>query len=167
LTTNHSRAIPIALTLSAIAFLFDGLVSGYMFASSILLLGGLLFLPVYLVLAIFQIGRNTAKGLMTLLVCSFGTATYCDWLDSVAMTRSEPIVEAINQYKKDVGNYPSSLQDLVPKYVTSFPVLKPTGKSPKLEFEIAQSGPMLSFKNGAIFSHKVYEFWNGRWVTYD
>jgi hypothetical protein len=41
------------------------------------------------------------------------------------------------------------------------------GKSPLLEYEKMGSGPILAFKNGAVLSRKVYEFWCGNWVTYD
>ncbi len=83
---------------------------------------------------------------------------YCDWLDSVAVARAEPVVLAIERYRTNEGKYPASLNDLVPKYVNSFPDLKPTGKSLKLEYEQMGSGPILAFKNGAVFSRKVYEF---------
>ena len=92
---------------------------------------------------------------------------YCDWLDSIAVARAESVVLAIERYRTNEGKYPESLSDLVPKYVISFPDLKPTGKSPQLEYEMLGSGPILAFKNGAVFSRKVYEFWNRKWVTYD
>jgi len=167
MSENRSKAVPVALLLSVIAFLFDGFVAGYVFLSGLLFFAVLLLLPIYLLLAIFKIGRTTAKGLFVILVCSFGSMAYCDWLDSVAVARAEPVVLAIERYRTNEGKYPASLNDLVPKYVNSFPDLKPTGKTPKLEYEQMGSGPILAFKNGAVFSRKVYEFWSGNWVTYD
>ena len=167
MSENRSKAVPVALLLSVIAFLFDGFVAGYVFLSGLLFFAVLLLLPIYLLLAIFKIGRNTAKGLFVILVCSFGSMAYCDWLDSVAVARAEPVVLAIERYRTNEGKYPASLNDLVPKYVNFFPDLKPTGNSPKLEYEQMGSGPILAFKNGVVFSRKVYEFWSGNWVTYD
>ena len=164
---THSKSVPVALLLSAIAFVFDGFGTGDVFLSGLLFFIGLLLVPVYVVLAFFKIGRNTAKGIVVMMSCAIGSMVYCNWLDSVAMERAEPIVQAIKQYQTNEGKYPNSIEELLPKYVDSFPDLKPTGKSPKLEYEIVNPGPILSFKNGAIFSHKAYEFWNGRWVTYD
>ena len=167
MSATRSSAIPSALVFSLLAFLYDGFVAGYTFLSAVLFLLSFLLLPIFLALAVFKIGRNTAKGFLVLLVCSFGTMAYCDWLDSVAVERAKPVVLAIEKYRANEGKYPDSLNNLVPKYVNSFPDLKPTGNSPKLEYEKMGSGPILAFKNGAVFSRKVYEFWSGNWVTYE
>lgn len=167
MTATRSKAIPTAFAFSLMAFLFDGFVTGYAFLSTPLFCLSFLLLPIYLVLSFFKIGRNTAKELLVISVSSIASMAFCDWLDSVAVKRAEPVVVAIERYRINEGKYPDSLSDLVPKYVHSFPDLKPTGKSPRLEYEKMGSGPILAFKNGAVFSRKVYEFWNRKWVTYD
>lgn len=62
MSENRSKAVLVALLLSVIAFLFDGFVAGYVFLS------GLLFFAVLLLLALFKICRNTAKGLFVICI---------------------------------------------------------------------------------------------------
>ena len=80
------------------------------------------------------------------------------------MRQAEPIVQAIKQFKTNRGQYPSSLDELVPEYVNSIADLSPTGPQRKLEYRTEHLGPVLYFENGAIFHHRAYQFWDDRWV---
>lgn len=162
----HSKAVHVALILSTLVFILDASV-GYVFLSAIILIVCILHLPIFLVLSIFKIGRSTTLGLLILLCCPIGINFYGKRLDADAMKEAEPITQAIKRFKTHSGQYPSSLDELVPKYVNSTADLSPIGLQRKLEYRTEHLGPILFFKNGAVFSHRAYQFWDDRWVQND
>jgi len=72
MNADRSRAVPEALILSSIAMLIDGFTVGFVALTGLFAVMSLLFLPIYIVLAMFKIGRSTTKGLVILLLCPIG-----------------------------------------------------------------------------------------------
>jgi hypothetical protein len=53
------------------------------------------------------------------------------------MANAEPVIEAIERYRTDTGEYPKSLTDLIPKYLAALP---PTGNTIFSQFEYRPQG---------------------------
>lgn len=109
------------------------------FGTGTLLVGQLAFLipaagvvlgsPVILLALLFKVSRGFASRLLWYGIAGFVAAWCGAYLGGLArmsgmrdfVQRSEPLIQAIMQYKKDSGEAPHRLADLVPKYVAVHP----------------------------------------------
>jgi hypothetical protein len=161
-----------ALIWSAIVFVVDGLLAGVIALSLWVLLINIVFrVPYNLILGLFkkQFQAETLKRCALLIVCASITVAYCLWLDNVAVSRANMVVEALEKYKESSGKYPDKLEDLVPKYLAELPTLKPGFSNQKLKYAMTGGGPVMYFGPSpvAIPVPKMYDFQKKFWESRD
>ena len=87
--------------------------------------------------------------------------------NTLAANRSEMLIQHCEAFKATYGQYPSKLEDLVPKYIPAVPNAK---------FSLSHSGFMYISRNDRHllvyfvmppFGRRVYHFESGRWTYMD
>lgn len=88
--------------------------------------------------------------------------------NSIAMSNAKPVIEAIKQYKTVNGQYPNTLEELVPNFLSAIPRAKFTLANNRFIYlEPTNSrSPSLMFI-GAPFAVRIYSFETGKWSTVD
>jgi hypothetical protein len=84
---------------------------------------GMLFVPVFLILAITEKQRRSewlrATAAYALLFFATMGVILSNW--GLAQRRAEPVISAVNRYHSERGRYPKTLDELVPSYLPSIP----------------------------------------------
>ena len=142
-------AVPIGLELLFGVGLFGGIA---IFASAILLL-------------LFALDRkffpHSLRHAVVLAIIGLSAIWYIEINWKVATTRAGPIIAAANQFKSERGRYPSSLNDLIPRYI---PAIPPANHFVGRRFGYSADPPSLYF---AVMFHGVasYDFQSQKWLT--
>jgi len=86
--------------------------------------------------------------------------------DKLTPGMATPIAQAIEQYKKETGAYPSTLAELSPKYLVELPAVRAAISQPDISYMIRDGQPRLAIPSAAGdgFANYEYNFEARAWV---
>ena len=91
-----------------------------------------------------------------------GTVLLLSWSARVAQRRATPVIAAVTRYRSEHGQYPASLDELVPAYLPAIPHAGFTRVS--RHFHYYDGRPQLCFA-GMFHGIFAYDFPTGTWTT--
>lgn len=109
----------------------------------------------------------------TLIKCAiYGTmAIAVFWANSfhnsIARSQAEDLIVVIEKYHEATGVYPEKLEDLVPTYVSSVPIAKPTFSSGKFGYINHEGNVTLFYVDVPPFGRPTYHFNSKSWGYMD
>ena len=138
-----------------------GLVFGSgIFAVGVLMVAVLIGVPA-LVLSLLFAKRSKWRGFRQLVVMtlvSVLTLVYVFQVDEQIPRNATPIAKAIEFYRLDTGQYPDSLEVLMPKYLPRIPKLKFSLIQPRIAYRVTDGKPNLSIPSAAGDAFAQYEY---------
>ncbi|MCX7919393.1 MAG: hypothetical protein N3A72_07260 [bacterium] len=148
---------------------YNALVTYFIFPilSLIILFGGPTGLVIFIVSLFQKLQRNLLRtvGLMLLLnfIFCYGAGKLVVQIRNTRLLTTaklvQPIITALEQYHTEFGKYPSSITDLVPKYLDQIPTIPMVGY-PVLEYE------KLEYVSG-MMQKPVREESKNKWVRFE
>lgn len=81
----------------------------------------------------------------------------------------QPIVRAIEDYRKQSGSYPASLTELSPKYLASLPEIQREGhyKYGSWEYHVVTNGTSVSYSLRSYMGRGGIEYQSPHWIGID
>lgn len=86
--------------------------------------------------------------------------------NSLARARARELVEAIERYHTENGNYPKSLQELIPRYINKVPRAKFTMPG-EFYYATSENGAVLFYMEVPPFGRPTYDFEKRSWGYLD
>lgn len=164
---QHVKRATILSCLSAVAiFIFESFMVGAPMISMFVLIYVIILIPGTL-LSIRNKPRLKYYGyrliVYTVLVASsFG---FHQFDLSIARSRAETVIAAVEKYREDKSAYPESLQGLVPGYITEIP--KPRIAPSRFYYLGTPQDPHLMYMEFPPFGSVSWSFNNKEWITID
>jgi hypothetical protein len=161
------RATILSGLCAVVIFVFDS----FMFGAPAISMFVLIYLVVYLVPVTLISFKNKPKQRFygskliiyaILVMSSFGFHSY-DL--SLARSRAETVIAAVDQYHKDKGEYPQTLQNLVPVYLAEIP--KPRIAPGRFYYLGGLKEPHLMYEEFPPFGRVSWSFAEREWITID
>lgn len=143
------------------------------------LLWGSAFFAMWLLIGVVLIGvpvtaltqwrKRSKRGwrqLAVMLSVSFATVALVFQLDKQIPNRATPIATAIETFRTETGQYPGSVEILVPKYLAEVPVLRFCVIQPQVWYGVRGGKPALKIPSarGDQFASYEYDFEAKAWM---
>jgi len=87
--------------------------------------------------------------------------------NQLAYSRAEKIIGAVEQYQRENGSYPGTLEELVPEYIKLVPRTKYTLIYNKFSYSCHADSPSLVFATFPPFGRQIYKFKTKEWGMLD
>lgn len=168
-----SRWIPLSAVAITLGYLTDVFVLNQGALAALMSLVGAGISLALLIAAARRGQRGRAAWLLAALLAwlalgpaAFGTNLH---LNANARHRADHVVRAIERYHVDHGQWPGSLDALVPDYLAGVPAAKPTVLASDFDYwrGTSDSGPSLSFVRFPPFARSTYWFNERAWSGSD
>ncbi len=97
---------------------------------------------------------------------SFVTVAFVFGVDEQTPERAAKIVMAIESYRTETGQYPESVEMLVPKHLAEVPILRFSADQPRISYGILKGKPYLRIPSarGDQFANYEYDFESKSWI---
>lgn len=105
------------------------------------------------------------RRLVVLLLTPISTYGVISQTDKMTPSRADPIVQAVEAYKRDTMSYPASLGDISPNYLIELPAVRLSIVQPKITYTLRDGKPHLRIPAaiGDQFANYEYDFNNQAW----
>jgi hypothetical protein len=170
-TQEKYKNLKRATLASGLAAIFIFIVESFVLGAPMFTVFVLIYVVIYLFpVTLFSI-RNKPKlkffgyklVIYTLLVIS--SLGFHSYDISLARQRAETIITAVNQYQQDMGQYPASLEKLVPAYMPEIP--KPRIAPGVFYYHCAPEDTFLMYADYPPFGRQSWSFNNREWTSLD
>jgi len=113
--------------------------------------------------------RSQSRGLRRLaimLLVPALTLVFVSWGDRQIPVRAAPLVQAIDNFRRDTGHYPESLEALIPGHLSELPDVRFSVFEPAITYRIHAGKPYLAIPSaiGDMFAQFEYDFEANVWV---
>ncbi len=97
---------------------------------------------------------------------SFVIVSFFFRVDEQTPDRAAPIATAIESFRTETGQYPESLEMLVPKHLAEIPILRFSADQPRISYGILKGKPYLRIPSarGDQFANYEYDFESKSWI---
>lgn len=108
------------------------------------------------------------RRLAIILVVPALTLVYVSYVDEKIPENAMPVIQAIESFRLETGQYPGSLEALVPKHVAKFPNVRHSFIQPLITYRITDGKPYLAIPSamGDMFAQFEYNFETKVWKHY-
>ena len=163
---RFKRIIAVALLLT----IFDGFISGLpsfgFFISAAVFVASAIASVIFLFVDKGFSKLYAVKSLIYLwaggcIIGMFALNTY------VGSTNADQIINSIEKYKADKGDYPAELRDLVPEYMPKIPVCAYRMLSNQYRYTYTETSHYLMYANLPPYGRRSYHFQNKEWIYID
>lgn len=162
------RPIRGSLILALMLILYDAVINGSYLLSFFIC-------PIWFVVALVRAARGRASPVVAVarmlipVVTGLMVFMNAGVQNRIAKRNAVRIVEACEQYRKDTGNYPKQLDELVPQYLSSIPPAKHCCMWNKFSYQANFEQPytMLDWVELPPFGRPTYNFEERRWGYLD
>ncbi len=106
------------------------------------------------------------RRLAIMLVIPALTLAYVSEVDAQIPGNATPFTQAIETFQRDTGNYPDSLEALIPKHLAGFPDVRFSVTQPPITYRMANGKPYLAIPSamGDMFAQFEYDFEAKVWI---
>ncbi len=106
------------------------------------------------------------RHLGVMLVVPVLTLAYVSEVDQRIPENATPLTQAIESFQRETGDYPESLEALVPKYLTELPDVRLSVVQPLISYRISNGTPHLAIPSvmGDMFAEFEYDFDTKVWM---
>ncbi len=107
--------------------------------------------------------------LLAMVVYGFLLRSCRTWAFRDRAHAGQPIVRAIEAYRKGTGRYPEKLADLVPRYLSATPDLPDTErrKYTGWEYHVVTNADAVSYRLRSYLGHGGVEYQPPQWIAND
>ena len=116
----------------------------------------------------FATKRFASRGfrrLVVMLVVPVLTLAYVAEADQRIPQNATPLTQAIESFQRETGDYPESLEALVPKYLAELPEVRFSVFQPVITYRVTDGKPYLAIPSamGDMFAQFEYNFEKNEW----
>ncbi len=116
----------------------------------------------------FATKRSASRGfrrLAVMLVVPLLTLAYVSEVDQQIPQNSTPLTQAIESFKRETGDYPDSLEALIPKHLAELPEVRFSVFQPEITYRIRDGKSHLAIPSamGDMFAQFEYNFETKKW----
>jgi len=141
-----------------------------LFSVGVLLAAVLIGIPYALFAAVTKKdSRNRVfRCLAIMLALPALTLAYVSRIDTQIPENATPLTRAIESFRQDTGQYPESLEALIPKHMAELPEVRFSVTQPLITYRITDGKPYLAIPSamGDMFAHFEYNFETKVWMHY-
>ena len=110
--------------------------------------------------------RRGFRSLTVMLVLPSLTLAYVSEVDEKIPGNATPLAQAIESFRRDTGNYPESLEALIPKHLEELPDVRFSVVQPPITYRITDGKPYFAIPSamGDMFAQYEYNFETKVWI---
>jgi membrane-bound metal-dependent hydrolase YbcI (DUF457 family) len=112
--------------------------------------------------------KNGLRRLAVMLLMPLMALTYVSQVDQKIPKNATPITIALESFRLETGNYPDTLETLIPKHLAKMPTLRFSIVQPHVTYRVTNGKPYLSLPSamGDMFAIFEYNFETKVWIQY-